>query len=166
MRIIGIDPGASGALAIRSDKGVQVFRFNNTANFTKNDEWIYELGNDFDAAYIEDVHSFTGQGVKSIFSFGKNLGHAEMILKMSRIPWETVTPQLWQKTLSLTGPYDNRKQMHVKRALELCPDYAKWVDEFPPKSRNKQALDTADAILIAEYGYRKEMQKWSYENGI
>jgi hypothetical protein len=159
MRVIGIDPGKTGALVtICEDRSLEILPFKKTEDLTKRVEPIINeiyLAGDI---YLENVHSFPGQGVSATFTFGVNVGRIQGLIVSQNQTWESVTPMLWQKTLGLTGPYPTkvlRKQAHVKKAKELFPDYKDII-----------TLDTADAILIAEYGYRKEMQKWSYENGI
>jgi hypothetical protein len=159
MRIIGIDPGKTGALVtIRKDRSLEILAFKKTEELTKQVLSITQELGWADTIYLENVHSFPGQGVSATFTFGVNVGRIQGLIISQNQTWESITPMLWQKTLGLTGPYPTkvlRKQAHVKKAKELFPDYKDII-----------TLDTADAILIAEYGYRKEMQKWSYENGI
>lgn len=165
MRVIGIDPGKTGALATifrwelePKTRVLDVYPFKPTDGLTKHTNIISEVIGFHDPTYLENVHAFPGQGVSATFTFGEQVGMVKGMLVAKGKSWESVTPMLWQKTLGLTGPYPTkvlRKQAHVKKAKELFPDYKDII-----------TLDTADAILIAEYGYRKEMQKWGYENGI
>lgn len=159
MRIVGIDPGKTGALVtIRQDRSLEILTFKKTDELTKHVGPITKEIGWATFIYLENVHAFPGQGVSATFTFGVNVGRIQGLIISQNQTWESVTPMLWQKTLGLTGPYPTkvlRKQAHVKKAKELFPDYKDII-----------TLDTADAILIAEYGYRKEMQKWSYENGI
>jgi hypothetical protein len=46
---------------------------------------------------VEDVFSMTGQGVKSVFSFGQRLGEIEGMLQTLEIGYVKVRPQVWQK---------------------------------------------------------------------
>jgi hypothetical protein len=159
MRIVGIDPGKTGALVtIYNDRSLEILPFKKTDDLTKAVAIIMCEIALAEKIYLENVHAFPGQGVSATFTFGVNVGRIQGLIISQNQTWESVTPTLWQKTLGLTGPYPTkvlRKQAHVKKAKELFPDYKDLI-----------TLDTADAILIAEYGYRKEMQKWSYENGI
>ena len=95
-------------------------------------------------AYIEKVHSMPKQGVASSFKFGRSYGFLRGILVASQIPFEAVTPQVWQRGFSLPkGKGTAKKNAHKARAQELFPSL-----------RITHAI--ADALLIAEYGRRKE----------
>jgi hypothetical protein len=162
MRVIGIDPGMTGALATISltDNTIclSLIPFKKLSGLLYGAKDIQQAIYDCHVIYLENVHAFPGQGVSATFTFGEQVGRIQGHILAQSKTWESVTPTLWQKTLGLTGPYPTkvlRKQAHVKKAKELFPDYKDII-----------TLDTADAILITEYGYRKEMQKWNYENGI
>lgn len=91
-------------------------------------------------AYLEQVHSSPQMGVKSSFTFGNGFGHLEMALTAAGIPFERVRPQVWQKAMScMTG---GDKNVSKRKAQELFPHI-------------KCTHATSDALLIAEFGRRK-----------
>jgi hypothetical protein len=93
-------------------------------------------------AYIEAVHSMPGQGVASTFKFGLNYGWWQGVLVSLRIPFERVSPIRWQTEMRCRSRGD--KNVTKKLAQELFPNI-------------KVTHATADALLIAEYGLRKEV---------
>lgn len=140
MKILGIDPGASGgAVLLDGSHVVGLHKFVSEDEFMDFIKWCAEYG--VDAAFIEQVHAAPGQGVVSMFKFGDNFGFERGIVRMAGIPLHRVTPQKWQKGLLL--PKAASKTAHKNnlknRASELYPS-EKWI------------LATADAVLIARYG--------------
>ena len=95
-------------------------------------------------AFLEKVHAMPGQGVTSMFTFGRNLGFLRGLLVGYGLPFEDVPPQTWQKGVGVGGSYPtkaHRKRAHKQLAEQLFP-------------RTKITLADADALLIAEYGHR------------
>jgi len=156
-RVIGIDPGATGAMVVLDEYNIRIFNFKHTNSLTKRVSQITDQLDGTSPVYLEKVHAFPGQGVSATFTFGVNVGRIQGLLMSHHMAWKDVTPMMWQKELGLTGPYPTkalRKQAHLKKALELYPSQKGLID-----------IHNADAVLIAEYGYRKEKQKEEY-NGI
>ncbi|MCQ9208866.1 MAG: hypothetical protein NG712_05760, partial [Omnitrophica bacterium] len=82
------------------------------------------------------------QGVRSAFTFGKNMGWWEGVLVALQIPFQRVYPLKWQTFMSCrTG---GNKNISKARAQELFP-----------KIKVTHAI--ADALLIAEYGRRQSL---------
>lgn len=143
--IWGIDPGSKGAVAfIKRDRSdVQVFRFIKHTEPQLTDiffDWAMRGAQ----AYIEGVNSRPGEGISSAFTFGKNVGFARACLLCYRVPFDTVYPQVWQRRVALGKSYATktlRKRAHLQKAQELFPHM-------------KLTLEDADALLIAEYGWR------------
>lgn len=112
---------------------------------------------------VEAVHAMPGQGVTSMFTFGKGFG---MILGTCGALGFTVArvgPALWKRALGLTLP---KEPKGVKRDAGAAKREGKgltiaWVEKtFPGVSllataRSRVPHDgMADAIAIAEYGMR------------
>lgn len=149
MRVIGIDPGATGAIVLL-ENGEPI-------------EWtempIVKIGSatrvnaaaltDFIAScccehvYVESVHSMPKQGVASSFNFGHSTGTVMGVLGAMGLPHTLVTPQAWKKSVGLIG---TDKDAARARAIQLWP---KWADLH--KKGKGQAL--ADAALIARHGH-------------
>jgi crossover junction endodeoxyribonuclease RuvC len=149
MKILGIDPGAGGALAFFDplagtlellDMPVMIVERNGKARREISEQMIAavigaRLPN---VAVVEKVSAMPGQGVTSMFSFGLAFGLVRGVLAGQCVPIELVTPQMWQKALGVRGGKDGSRQ----RACELFPAY---VAEFARKKDNGRA----DAALIA-----------------
>ena len=139
MRIIGIDPGKSGGLAWCVDGFMQCWPM------PKTEHDIAKLIQDFSRfddtfCFIEKVHAMPGQGVTSMFTFGRGYGFLRGCLVSYKIPFDEVTPSTWQKALGCMSKGD--KNIPKAKAQQLFPDL-------------NITLKTADAVLIAEWGRRK-----------
>lgn len=140
--ILGIDPGQSGGIAIVSLDGgfAEAWKMPDTeADLCA---LIREHALLSTMAWLEKVHAMPRNGVSSMFTFGTNYGLLRGILIALNIRRSDVTPQAWQKHLGCLTHGD--KNVSKARAQELFP-------------RLKINHAIADALLIAEYGRRKEL---------
>lgn len=158
MIVIGIDPGLSGALAFMGKNTLVVIDMP-TVTIQRNSKNKREIDlagliADIDAlgpadhAYVEQVGAMPGQGVSSMFAFGKSYGSILGILAAKRIPYTLVPPVRWKKALGVPAGKDAARH----RASQLLPAYA----ELWPLVKHD---GRAEAALIAEYGYRKLVQE-------
>jgi crossover junction endodeoxyribonuclease RuvC len=92
-------------------------------------------------AYLERVNAMAGQGVSSVFSFGRSSGIVEGILAAYDITTTLVTPQTWQKSMEVRGGKDGSRE----RAMQLFPMHAAMFARVKDDGR-------ADAALMAAYG--------------
>jgi hypothetical protein len=141
MIIVGIDPGKTGAATFLSDNGEVVV----TAEYDKlTPHEIVDVFHTYSAAikkvYIEYVASRPKQGVKSAFTFGANFGFWRGIVTALKLPYETVTPGTWQRAMGCLSK--GNKKITKAKAQQLFPTI-------------KITSNTADSILIAEYGWKK-----------
>jgi len=143
-RIIGIDPGANGGIAVLFEDGRS---------------WAWSMPEDSDLIGILRDLSFCEDGVRvtaalelvggyvgkhqpgsAMFRFGESFGFLRGVLQTLRIPTELVRPQEWQRGLpgvkGSEGPA--RKRLLREHAARLFPDL-------------KVTLATADALLIARW---------------
>jgi len=140
MTIIGIDPGANGAIAWIENNKVCVEK--TPHNLKELFDLFHSITFDLKGgcfAYLEQVNSSPQMGVVSAFSFGNGFGHLEMALVGNEIPFDRVRPQLWQKAMKCMSKGD--KNVTKNKAQELFPNI-------------KVTHAIADALLIAEYGNR------------
>tara|TARA_B100000519_G_scaffold107704_1_gene93344 strand:+ start:168 stop:617 length:450 start_codon:yes stop_codon:yes gene_type:complete len=147
MQFIGIDPGINGGIALIERGRVLAWRMPPTEKDVKKllDDIQYDT-DDKTFCLIEEVHSMPGNSARSMFTFGQNYGMLRAMLIASYIPFETVTPTVWQKEFGLTNrkiSKTKKKNKHKAKAQEL----------FPTIDPMTHAL--ADALLIAEYAKRK-----------
>ena len=157
MRAIGIDPGAKGAIALFiggvfelvqdmptvDDKGRP--RVDAAALATL----VRSLAPD--RATLERVGAMPGQGVTSMFQFGRSVGIVEGVLAALQIPVSYVTPVQWKGALHV--PKD--KGGARLRASQLIPAAAHcW-----PRSKDD---GRAEASLIALFAIQVEEQSISW----
>jgi hypothetical protein len=143
---IGIDVGASGAIAWIDERGKSCVE---KMPDTLQDLWELVVSISLNAgtgglgvrAYLEAVSSSPQMGVVSAFSFGRGYGNLEMALTAAGIPFERVRPQVWQKAMGCMTK--GNKNISKQKAQELFPD-------------KKVIHATADALLIALYGTKQQ----------
>ena len=141
--ILGVDPGLSGGLAVvGTDGSADCYKMPPT----EKDVWelIWELMGRarITKAYIEKVHSMPHQGVASTFTFGMNYGLLRGFLLALEVPFEVVSPGVWQRAMGCLSK--GNKNVTKARAQELYPALGRRITHA-----------TADALLIATYGLRK-----------
>lgn len=153
--IIGIDPGQTGAVAILVH-GICVNVFDTPTEQVKKGKGtkteylpaqmadILRLHAKGSHCFIEKVGAMPGQGVTSMFGFGKGFGLWLGILAALQIPYTLVTPQAWKKDI-MQGLGD--KDAARGRAQQLHPEASDWISR-------KKDIGRADALLVAEYGRR------------
>ena len=147
-KIIAIDPGANGGIAVWSVTGnamIEVIKMPPTPAEVLEVLTHYQFNS---RCYLEKVGGLPGMGGSAMFNFGRGFGQLEMALMARRIPTMEVTPQKWQKALQL-GSKGNMTNSQWKnklktRAQQLYPNLGKIT------------LATADALLILEYGRIEE----------
>ena len=104
MLIIGIDPGKTGAVAklFCNIEGVTFASVHDTPYIDDYDEdGMARLLGDEDETHVflEKVGAMPGQGVVSMFNFGKGYGIWRGILGALYRPRTFVTPQAWKKEM-------------------------------------------------------------------
>jgi crossover junction endodeoxyribonuclease RuvC len=97
------------------------------------------------SALIEKVHAMPGQGVSSMFSFGRAAGIVEGVLAGLSVSFELIPPATWIKSMRTFGGKDGSRQ----RAQELFPDYAHLFARKKDDGR-------AEAALLACYAAERE----------
>jgi crossover junction endodeoxyribonuclease RuvC len=151
---IGIDPGLSGAIAIITTESLKIFdmptmtverngKAKRQVSAAELAEMLYLYSGRDCHVYCERVGAVTGQGVTSVFSFGRSFGMIEGILAAFKMPVTFVPPATWVKAVGRGQGKDASRA----RAMELFPSDQ---DQF------KRVKDDgrADAALIAYWGSR------------
>lgn len=151
MIYIGIDPGKSGAYAIiaESETGKAVFAYPwDDMFFAMEMASIMQRKAEGIVAAVEKVGAMKGQGVTSMFNFGKSAGYIEGVLTALGIPYQLIPPATWKREFSLIGK-DKRASIAVCK--HLFPDVdLKRTDKCKTDSDGK-----AESLLLAEYARRK-----------
>ena len=150
-RTLGIDVGLNGAIALVVDGELVSVVDMPTVTLDRNGKAkrqvsvpeLVQVIKDFDPteAYVEKVFAMAGQGVTSVFSFGRSLGVVEGILGAMKSKTTLGTPQTWQKRMAVTGGKDGSRA----RAMDLFPEQAQMFKRVKDDGR-------ADAALIAAWG--------------
>lgn len=107
-------------------------------------------------AVVEKVGAMPGQGVVSMFNFGKSAGFIEGVLEAFGIKTLLVPPQIWKKSYNLGSD----KQKSIEKCQEMHPELS-----LLPTPRCKKPSDgMAEAVLIAEYGKSIVCGNSAFEN--
>lgn len=150
---LGIDPGASGGLAcIALDNVEAVPMPESDRDLWDWFRWFMPGMKPF--ALVEKVGGYIGGNPvpgSAMFNFGTNYGKLLMALTAAGIPFETVTPQRWQKGLSIPPRKKGEGKTAWKNRLKVVAQRL-----FPDV---KVTLATADALLIAEHCRRSRERK-------
>jgi crossover junction endodeoxyribonuclease RuvC len=146
--IAGIDPGKTGAMVILyPDNTTIVCRVplagKNPAWSQWSSDWATALDfNPPDIFVIEEVGARPGQGVTSMFKFGRTLGFAHGLIRaavpLAPVMW--VTPAVWKRKMGLTTEKTDSREEARRLMPRLAPDLARVKDD-----------GVAEAALLAHY---------------
>jgi crossover junction endodeoxyribonuclease RuvC len=149
---LGVDPGASGAVAALDDHG----------NLLCVDDLPYIDGHVVPplladvllrgdgprAAWVERAQSMPGMGVSGAFRYGAGYGVVLGVLGALNIPVHTVPPSVWKKAAGLSRD----KAASRRRAADLWPGHAELFARARDDGR-------AEAALIARHGWLVERKE-------
>ena len=152
--IIGIDPGITGAIAALREHDHSLVSMTDMpvmpdgkGKKSKVDSarvscWLENINAQGEVAmvYLERVAARPGQGVSSMFSFGRSLGAVEGVISAMGLPLTYVTPQSWKRRAGLVGA---EKDASRGRVIELYSN---------ADVHRKRDSGRADAVLIARFG--------------
>lgn len=155
MRILGIDPGLSGAIAILEKKKVlNLFDMPVMAEGKKNKKQLNSaqlvniikeniINEEEIAVVVEQVNAMPGQGVTSMFNFGQTFGAIKGICAALNLPIFFVRPSKWKKYFELIN---SSKDSSRTKVIEMYPSLSSQLAK-------KKDVNKSDAILIARYYY-------------
>ena len=153
MRIIGIDPGLSGGIAILDDlKIFDMFAMPIMSEGKKNKNQLnsahlvniikkHILPNGETFVIVEQVSAMPGQGVTSMFNFGQTFGSIKGICAALGLPIFYVRPAKWKKHFELIN---SSKDASRTKVIEMYPSISSRLTK-------KKDVNKADAVLIARY---------------
>jgi hypothetical protein len=159
---LGIDPGATGALARWDGSNLHVFPMPSKTvgdkERTRVDEhglWqLIEFQRDTGAtdAVVEEVSTRPDQGSLSTFTFGYAFGVTYGMLVAAGLRVHPVKPQRWKTAMRVPGKTVSGKKPDeiITRASELFPAHASLFRG----PRGGKLFDNAEAALLAAYGER------------
>ena len=153
MKVIGIDPGLNGAIAVLKDNKVkEIFdvpvmpegkknkRQLNSAQLVKLLKDIIHDNEDV-VVVVENVSAMPGQGVTSMFNFGQTFGAIKGICAALGLPIFFVRPAKWKKHFDLIN---SSKDSSRTKAIEMYPSLSDQLSK-------KKDVNKSDAILIARF---------------
>ena len=145
--VLAVDPGLSGAV-VRIGRGrADLLRdFKKLPDIAKA---ITALSGGVTRAVMENVHAMPGQGVCSMFSFGRAAGVADgaLALSLPHLDVIQVAPQRWQNYIrNLCGLSKEAEFLSPALATALFPKLA-------PYFTRKKDHNSADAVLIAVWAH-------------
>lgn len=160
MRILGVDPGRNGALALLTDQGrtlrvvdlpVLVVKRGNGTKGELDAFALHDLLSEMapDVCYFEKVAGQRGDGVSAAFNFGEITGACKMACILTGARFIPVTPPAWKRAMKLIGA---AKDDSRAKAMQLWPENA---SDF----RRQKDDGRADAALIAEHGRLEQIKQ-------
>ena len=153
MKIIGIDPGLSGAIAIlENNKVLNLFNMPVMPEGKKNKRQLNSAllvdllreniaSTDEVSVVVEQVNAMPGQGVTSMFNFGQTFGAIKGICAALELPIFFVRPSKWKKYFELIN---SSKDSSRTKAIEMYPALSNQLSK-------KKDVNKSDAILIARF---------------
>lgn len=152
MRILGIDPGVDGAVALWDSGTITRFIDMPTTTHGTSREidgralwehlsWLQHM-QPVDCCFLEETHAMPKTGSQGNYSQGMSKGTIVTALRIATIPIQRVAPATWKLKSGLRG---KEKVASLYLARELFPNRAS--DLKRAKDHNR-----AEAMLIARYG--------------
>lgn len=147
MRVVGVDPGISGAVAVYDTVGAS-----DAIDLPTIGEGPGEM---LDAKILlktilvwcpdiiicERAQSMPEDGASRAFKYGKGFGQLLAVVQITGVPWTLVSPRAWKKFFNLSKDKELSRQL----ALRTFPD-------LHEKLKFKYTHQRAEALLIAKYG--------------
>ena len=153
MKIIGIDPGLSGAIAVlENNKVLSIFDMPVMPEGKKNKRQLNSaqlvkllrdniVKNEEISVVVEQVNAMPGQGVTSMFNFGQTFGAIKGVCAALELPIFFVRPSKWKKHFELIN---SSKDSSRTKAIEMYPSLSNDL-------ARKKDVNKSDAILIARF---------------
>lgn len=152
MRVIGIDPGLTGAIVVIDDN-----------EFRCIDMPVVEKEIDYDGicgvflqyqgtqTFLERAIPFA-MGAKSAFNYGRGFAALELAIRAMRMPVTYIEPAKWTKVMH--AGIDSGLKPKFKSLIAIERQFPNIMEFIPKSSTGKLHDGVIDAILIAEYGKR------------
>ena len=153
MKVIGIDPGLSGAIAVLDDKKVlKIIDMPVMAEGKKNKKQLNSAqlvniikeninNNEEIVVVVEQVNAMPGQGVTSMFNFGQTFWAIKGVCAALNLPIFFVRPSKWKKHFELINASKDSSRTKV---IEMYPSLSNQLTK-------KKDVNKSDAILIARF---------------
>jgi crossover junction endodeoxyribonuclease RuvC len=167
MKILGVDPGIYGGLAIvvltdgaapallvdARDIPVVGLKAKERIDVLGLRTWI--LARQPQHAVIERAQAMPKQGASSGFKYGRAVGALEAVIACCEIPLTIIEPSAWKKFHGLRG---KDKELSRQRALQLFPAAHALLARKKDHGRAEAALIAMTATVTATIATRKRGQ--------
>ena len=160
MKIIGIDPGLSGAIAVLHNKKViNMYDMPVMAEGKKNKRQLNSsqlvniikenINEDEETiVVVEQVNAMPGQGVTSMFNFGQTFGAIKGVCAALKLPIFFVRPSKWKKHFELIN---SSKDASRTKVIEMYPTLSAQLTK-------KRDVNKSDAVLIAKFYFETKLK--------
>ena len=160
MKIIGIDPGLSGAIAVMHNKKViNMYDMPVMAEGKKNKRQLNSSqlvniltdnisGDEEAIVVVEQVNAMPGQGVTSMFNFGQTFGAIKGVCAALKLPIFFVRPSKWKKHFELIN---SSKDSSRTKVIEMYPTLSAQLTK-------KRDVNKSDAVLIAKFYFETKLK--------
>ncbi len=160
MKIIGIDPGLSGAIAIlENNKVLNIFDIPVMSEGKKNKRQLNSAQlvkllkdniskNEEVSVVVEQVNAMPGQGVTSMFNFGQTFGAIKGVCAALKLPIFFVRPSKWKKHFELIN---SSKDASRTKVIEMYPTLSSQLAK-------KRDVNKSDAVLIAKFYFETKLK--------
>ncbi len=153
--ILGIDPGAHGAIAVMDEAGdlievhdmpVIKIKVGKTMRDRVSAHGVRDILSlmEIKMAVLERVGGMTGQSASAAFTFGYGCGEVAGLLIGLGVPITFITPQRWKKGFGLSADKGSARQ----RAMQLWPKKSASFARLKDDGR-------AEAALIARFSVKQ-----------
>lgn len=145
MKILAVDPGISGAVVRLDWPSGELVARRDFKTLRDVGAAVAYFARECDYHVIEQVGAMPGQGVTSMFSFGRSTGVALGAGYASGIDWIEIAPARWQNYFRQLLRIDPKAEFESRAvAQQMFP-------QFPELFRRVKDHGTSDAALLAMF---------------
>ncbi len=155
-KIIGIDIGSKGALALLSPTGelleiedMPILRDGPANRPNVNAPLLAEIVYRWQAttAFVEFVSARPGEGATGAFSFGRSKGVIEGVCAAAGLPVAFLTPPVWKRAVGIPPGRDGAKDAARSEAIRRWPGQAALFARVKDDGRAEAALIAVAGLL-------------------
>lgn len=144
MRIVGIDPGFTGAIAfldpgtmdlevhdmpvVAEAKGKKSINFMALGTILSPNSWPVQIALGRYIAMIEKVHAMPNQGVSSTFRFGEGYGAIQMACAGHGYEMHYTSPAAWKKHFKLNSDGEVSRGLAIQRFPKAAQSFSRKLD--------------------------------------
>lgn len=155
---LGVDPGTTGSLCILSYSddyecpytSINFLSYKELISPDGPDIWRKLQSGDITFAVLERVWAFSGQGVKSTWTFGQSVGFVKGFLHAHNVPHTEVLPKEWQVVLKDHDNIDGKERSRIAALAWVEENLAgDERDHVEKELSRKMDHNRADALFLA-----------------